>query len=192
MANRIHMKNKSTVLLLLPLFLSSCTFFKLLHSNKLKKPSFAYRKCVVKEVSDRRASIEIFLSAYNPNAIGLKNVAVDYELFSEGKRFLKGNGVQIELPPQDTTVITIPVEIIYSDVFSAVGPAAAKVLLGRETLPVRIDAVIFGNPTLYNEKEEGSLLTFSLKVSRTENIPIPQDDIKKAKSAARNALKKIF
>ncbi|MEO7423879.1 MAG: LEA type 2 family protein [Fibrobacteria bacterium] len=186
------MKTRAIAYLLLPLFLSACTFFKLFHSSKLKRPFFAYKKCVVKEVNDRRASIEIFLSAYNPNEVGLKGVAVDYELFSEGKRFLKGDGVKIELPPRDTTGIAIPAEIIYSDVFSAVGPAAARVMLGRETVPVRIDAVIYGNPTLYNEKEEGSLLSFSVKASRTENIPIPQDDLKKAKNAARDALKKLF
>ena len=62
----------------------------------------------------------------------------------------------------------------------------------REKLPVRIDAILSGNPTLYNDKESGSLIPFSLKISRTESVPIPQDDVQKAKNAGRRLLKKIF
>ena len=186
------MKAKSIILLVFPTLFLSCTFFRLLRTNKIKNPTFSYIKCELKEINDNRAKIEIFLSSYNPNDIGLKNISVNYELFNDDKRFLKGDGIKIALNPKDTTRIVIPAEIIYRDVFNVIGPVAEKIILGRKLIPVRIDAVIFGNPTLYNEKEEGSLFSFSLKVSRTENIPIPEDDMEKVKKAAKNILKKIF
>jgi hypothetical protein len=52
--------------------------------------------------------------------------------------------------------------------------------------------VITGNPTVYNEIEEGALFRFSLKVSRTEEVPISEDSVDKAKRAVKNALKKMF
>lgn len=187
------MKLKSAFLFLtLTIGMSSCAFMRLATSGKMKVPTFAYVRCEVKSVTPSQTNVDFILSSYNPNEVGLKNVSVSYELFNEGKRFLKGNDVRIELSPKDTTRIVIPAEIVYREIINVIGPAAEKVLLGSRTIPVRIDAVISGDPTLYNSKEEGSLIPFSLKVSRTEEIPIPQDQINRAKSRALDQVMKRF
>jgi hypothetical protein len=176
----------------LVLAISGCTFFRLVRSSKLKVPDFAYVRCDLKSVSDRSALLDITVSAKNPNAIGLRNVYVDYELFTEGRRFLHGSQLAVELAPKGMTELHVPAEVVYAEVAAVAGPVAAQVLMDRKTLPVRIDAVVHGKPTVYNEVEEGALFQFSWKVSRTEEVPIPQEQREAVKKRAMKALKKLF
>ena len=162
------MKSKHVVFTFMVLMLSSCAFFRLATSSKFKPPTFAYVRCDVKNVTSGKADVEFVLSSYNPNEVGLK----------------------IDLAPKDTSRIVIPAEIVYGEIVRVAGPAAEKILRGAKTIPVRIDAVISGNPTLYDKKEEGSLIPFTVKVSRTEDIPVPQDQINRAKSRAMDAILK--
>jgi hypothetical protein len=188
----IAMPRKTVFLIFAALALSSCAFLRMVRESKLEKPSFSYVACRFLGASDRQADLEFTFSSFNPNAIGLKNITVDYELFYEGKRFLNGGDIALNLKPKDTTRIVIPAAVVYREVFEVAGPAAQRILLNRKSIPVRIDAVITGNPTVYNEIEEGALFRFSLKVSRTEEVPIPEDSVDKAKRAVKNALKKMF
>jgi hypothetical protein len=173
------------------LLLSSCTFFRLARSAKLKQPTFRYVDYRFKQFNDVQSEFEFTVSSYNPNTIGLKNVTVSYELFTQDKRFLKGGNIPIDLKPQDTARLVIPAAVIYRDVFNAVGPSAAALLRDRSRLPVRIDAVISGNPTLYNEIEEGGLFAFTLEISRTVDVPLEGLKSQAGKSA-RRLLKKVF
>jgi hypothetical protein len=182
---------KVLLLFMAALALSACTFFKLIRSSKLKQPTFAYVSYQVKEVDESKATIAFTVDSYNPNAIGLKNVTLGYELFSEGKRFLQGDGIQVELKPKDTTRIVVPAVIVYQEVFRAVGPAAEKILLNKKSMPVRIDAVMTGKPTVYNEMEEGSLFHFTLKLSRTVDVPLTGVEAQ-LKKTVKGFLKKVF
>jgi hypothetical protein len=179
-------------LTLAALALSSCAFFRIVRSTKIKTPSFSYVACRFLGASDRQANLEFALASFNPNSIGLKNVTVAYELFYEDKRFLHGGDIALDLKPLDTTRILIPASVVYREVFAAAGPVAQRLLLNRKSIPVRIDAVISGKPTVYNEVEEGALFQFSLKVSRTEEIPIPEDSVDKAARAVKAGLRKMF
>jgi hypothetical protein len=174
------------------LVFSGCAFFRLVSGSKLKVPQFEYVRCDLKSVSERSALLDITVSAKNPNAIGLRNVYVDYELFTEGKRFLHGSQLAVELSPNGTTQLHVPAEVVYAEVAQVLGPVAAQVLMDRKTLPVRIDAVVHGKPTVYNEVEEGALFQFSWKVSRTEEVPIPQEQKDLVRKKAVKALKKLF
>jgi hypothetical protein len=179
-------------LLLAALSLSCCTFLRLVRSTKIKNPSFEYVTTRFIGASDRQSDLQFVLSSFNPNAIGLKNVSVSYELFYEDKRFLNGGDIAVELKPKDTTRIVIPAAVVYDEVIAVAGPVAQGLILNHKSIPIRVDAVISGKPTVYNEVEEGSLFSFSLKVSRKVDVPIPEDTMDKAKKAVRGALKRIF
>ncbi len=190
------MRRYHFLLLLLPGLLASCTFFRLVRGSKLKAPDFAFVACRLTGVNENQANLEIVLKAFNPNAIGLRNVTLGYELFHQDNRFLHGDDITLELKPKDTTTLVVPAVVVYRELIKAAGPAAEGLMLNHKSIPVRIDALLAGNPTVYNEVEEGSLFQFSLKTSRTEDIPIPdsfyRDAGKAAGKAARSALKKIF
>lgn len=173
------------------LSLTSCTFLKLAFSDKLKNPKFAYQSYQVKSVSEKSVQIEVMLFAFNPNAIGLKNVTLNYELFNRDKRFLQGGGMRLELPPKDTASLILPIEVAYDEAFKVIGPAATKVLMNEKSMPVRIDAVLKGSPTLYNQSEEGSLWLSSVKVSKTLDIPL-SGMRKELEKTINRAWKKMF
>jgi len=186
------MTRKLLILTVAALALSACTALRLLHSAKLKAPkvSFVAYRFVGADAS--QANLEFTLAAYNPNTIGLRNVNVGYELFHQNRRFLHGGDIAVELKPKDTTLIVVPAVVVYREVFKVAGPAGEHLLLDRHSIPVRIDALIAGNPTVYNEKEAGGMFQFSLKLSRTENVPIPERLYKDAGNAAIRSLRKIF
>jgi hypothetical protein len=182
----------SGAVLAVSLLLPACTFLRMVRSTKIKHPSFEYVTTRFLGADDRQSNLEIVLSSFNPNAIGLKNVTVDYELFYDDKRFLNGGDIALLLPPNDTARIVVPAAVVYREVLAVAGPAAQGLLLNRKSIPIRVDAVISGKPTVYNEVEEGALFSFSLKVSRKVDVPIPEDSEEKAKRAVRGALKKLF
>src|SRR5690606_31059387 len=175
---------------------SGCTFLRLARSEKLKAPVVTYLRTEVRSVSAREAEVDFVLNARNPNKIGLRNVSVDYELFHEGRPFLKGAGIDAALAPAGDTELRIPAVIAYGSVFTTSYALTQRIIAGDSTVPVRIDAVVSGKPTLYNETESGSLFSFSKAVSRVVDVPIPRkqrDDATDAgKKRALDELKKRF
>ncbi len=153
--------------------LNGCAFLRLLRSERLKAPEVTYLRTVVKTVAGDRAEVDFVINATNPNKIGIRNVTVDYELFHEGRAFLKGSGLDVNLAPAGDTEIRIPVVITYSSVFSTAYALTQRILAGDSTVPVRLEALVAGKPTVYNDVEEGALFSFSRRLSRTENIPLP-------------------
>jgi hypothetical protein len=180
------------MLIVVAVLVPGCAFMRLARSEKIKVPEVTYLRTVIKSYDNEKAVVDFVLNANNPNKIGLKNVAVDYELFHEGRAFLKGDGINVELTPSGDTEIRIPAIIAYNSVFSTAYALTQRILAGDSTVPVRIDALVSGKPTLYNEVESGALFSFSKKLSRTEQIPIPRQHIDNATEAAkRRAIEEI-
>lgn len=162
---------------------SGCAFFSLA-SRKLKPPTVAYDHTEVVGVAPRAANVDFHVNVKNPNSVGLQNVRVSYQLFHDDKPFLKGHDVLIDLAPSATSPLGVPAEIVYADVFATSVTVAQKVLAGARTIPVRIDLVISGNPTLYDSTRSGSLFPFTVHLRRTEDVPVPQEAIDRLKKQA--------
>ena len=168
-----------------------CTAINLVRSTKIKEPEIKYVDHTMGDPDLKKVPFYLHFTAHNPNEIGLKNVFLEYELYAEGKRFLKGSNVAIVLAPKADTQIVVPAEVIYRDVFSAVGPVAERVLTGSKTLPVLAKVTIRGDPTIYNEIEEGALFYFTYGFSKTVEVPIPQDKVNEAKDKIKDGLGQI-
>lgn len=163
--------------------LSGCAFFSLA-SHKLKPPTVAYDHTEVIGVAPRAADVNFHVDVKNPNSVGLQNVRISYQLFHDNKPFLKGNDLLIDLAPSATSPLGVPAEIVYADVFATSLEMAKKAAAGAKTIPVRIDLVVSGNPTLYDSTRSGSLFPFTVHLSRTEDVPVPQEAIDRLKKQA--------
>ena len=170
---------------------SACTAVRLIQSTKIIKPEIKYDRYEVGNPTQKKTPVYLKFSAHNPNAIGLTNVFVSYELYAEKKRFLKGDNVALTLAPKGDTVIVVPAEIIYEDVVKVLGPLAETILRGKDTFPVEVAVKVFGTPTVYNEVEAGALFAFDFATTRSVEVPIPQDKIEHAKDKALEELKKL-
>jgi hypothetical protein len=171
-----------TVLAALAL-LSGCAFFSLAN-RKLKAPTVAYDRTEMVGIAARAANVNFHVDVKNPNSVGLQNVRISYQLFHDDKPFLKGNDLLIDLAPGGTSPLGVPAEIVYADVFATSLKVAQKVLAGDRVIPVRIDLVVSGNPTLYDSTRSGSLFPFTVHLSRTEDVPVPQEAIDRLKKDA--------
>jgi LEA14-like dessication related protein len=183
---------KRSCLVLFLLLLPSCTFYRLVGSTKLKTPEFTILGCEVRKVSARQANLDFIVSAYNPNPIGLRNIYINYELSTEGKRLMKGRDVSVELAPNSENRIIVPAEVELDDLVRALGPLLERILSHQKTVPITIDALIHGKPTVYNEYEKGSLFSFEKRVTKTVDVPLPKDEINKVKKQLLNEIRKLF
>jgi hypothetical protein len=164
--------NRLFVVILL-LMLSGCALVKLM-TTRLEKPTFTYTGSELVEVSHGRAMVNFLFSAHNPNEAGLKKVFVSYELSVEGKKFLTGNDIPLELKPKSNTEIKVPAVIAYRDLIPVLGSVVQRVLSGQETIPITIDAVLSGKPAIYTEAGKDRLITFEMRLTKTADIPLPR------------------
>ena len=161
-------------ILSLILCLPGCTFSKLL-TTRFEKPTFTYKGAELVETSQSGVIVNFLFSAHNPNEAGLKNVTCSYELFVEGKKFLTGTDIPLSLNPHADTDIKVPATIAYANLFPVLGSVVRLILSGQKTIPVTIDAVFSGKPALYGEAGKEEPITFEERLTRTSDIPLPQE-----------------
>jgi hypothetical protein len=162
------------VILAIILALPGCTFTKLL-TTRFEKPTFTYKGAELVEASQDRVMVNFLFSAHNPNKAGLKNITCSYELFVEGKKFMTGNDIPLSLNPYGDTEIKVPATIAYADLFPVLGSVVRLILSGQKTIPITIDAVFSGKPAIYSETGKEELISFETRLTKTADIPLPQD-----------------
>jgi len=175
------MKRKILVASLFLLGLSSCAMLGHLAAGDIKKPTLRYVTYEVGEITPHHTTVDFVLSCYNPNSFGLSGVTLSYELFTENRRFLLGKDIQVELKANDTTRIVVPTEVEYDDALRAAGTVAAQIAMDKKSLPVRIDAVLACH----------KLISFSLKVSQTVDVPLGEVE-EQLHKRARDAIHKYL
>jgi len=168
---------------------TGCTAIKIIKSADLVKPTFEYVDHSLGDPTSQMVPIHLNFIAHNPNSIGLKNVFVSYELYSEGKSFLTGSDIPVFLVPNGDTDLVVTAEINYKDLFRAVGPLAKRILRGAKTVPVEAKVRVHGAPIVYNETEEGRLFSFSLSTTRVVDVPIPREKIREARGKVKKKLR---
>jgi len=164
----------SLVIVTLILALPGCTFTKLM-TTRFEKPTFTYRGAELVETSQSGVIVNFLFTAHNPNEAGLKNITCSYELFVEGKKFMTGNDLPLELNPNGDTDIMVPATIAYADLFPVLGSVVRLILSGQKTIPITIDAVFSGKPALYGEAGKEEQISFETRFTRTTDIPLPQE-----------------
>lgn len=162
------------VILAIILALPGCTFTKLM-TTRFEKPTFTYRGAELVETSQSGVIVNFLFSAHNPNEAGLKNITCSYELFVEGKKFMTGNDIPLSLDPHGDSSIKVLATIAYADLFPALGSVVRLILSGRKTIPITIDAVFSGKPAIYSESGKEEPISFETRLTRTADIPLPQE-----------------
>lgn len=169
-----------------------CTAYKLLHSARIEEPKFEFSGCVIKRVTDRQTEVDCIILAKNPNSVGIKGLSADYELYMDDSRFATGKAVDVELPPVGQIAVTVPVVVVYRELLRAIGPAMERFLSNQKSMPITVKARVYGNPKLYSDTEEGSLLPFEKRVTKTIEVPLPEDEIEKAKNRIEQSIRALF
>lgn len=173
---------------------AGCTAYKLLHSTKLEPPKIEFHEYRIKQVTDRQAEVDFIVRAENPNPIGIKGVSADYELYIEEGRFAAGKAVDAELPPGPgrETALTVPVVVVYEELLNALGPAIERFLSKQKSMPITVKVKVFGNPRLYSDTEEGLLPPFEKRITKTIDIPLPEDEIDQTRDRLEKVIRRLF
>jgi hypothetical protein len=159
---------------LILLVLTGCTAARLL-TTRFEKPVFTYAGTELISTSQREAVVNFLFSAHNPNNAGLKNASVSYELSVEGKRFLTGTNIPFDLIPNSDTIITIPATIVYRDLSPVMGSVVERILSGKKSIPISIEAVFSGKPAIFTEEGSEKSISFEMRLMKTAEIPLVRD-----------------
>jgi LEA14-like dessication related protein len=184
-----HIINRLAIAALV-LFVSGCTLTRFFVAT-LEKPTFTYLSFELVEVSQGQAMVNFVFSAHNPNDVGLKNMLVSYELFVEGKYFLKGNDIHLELPPKSDIEIKVPAVIMYADLLPVLGSVAERIVSGQKTIPLTVNAVFSKKPVTDGEAGDKRSLSFDMNMTKTVDLPLPQERINKRLNQLRDTLKQL-
>lgn len=158
----------------LVLLLPACTYWKLAATH-FEKPTFTYRGIELGEATHGTLMVNFLFTAHNPNPAGIRNVTCSFDLFVEGKKFMTGSDVPLDLTPQGDTELKVPATIAYADLLPALGSVIDIILSGRKTIPITIEAVFSGKPAIYSEAGKEEQVTFERRVNKTAEIPLKLD-----------------
>ena len=86
-----------------------------------------------------------------------------------------GNDIPLAFNPKGDTEIKIPATIAYADLFPVLGSFVRLILSGQKTIPITIDAIFSGKPALYGEAGKEESISFETRLTKTTDIPLPQE-----------------
>ncbi|MDA8099553.1 MAG: LEA type 2 family protein [Nitrospiraceae bacterium] len=156
------------------LMLPACAYWKLATTH-FEKPTFTYHGIESGEASHGQINVNFLFTAHNPNAAGIRNVTCSFELFVEGKKFMTGKDVPLEVSGRGDTELKVPAAIAYADMLPALGAVIDIILSGRKTIPVTINAVFSGKPAVYTEAGREEQVSFEIPMNETADIPLKLD-----------------
>ena len=171
--------------------IAGCNPVSMMQVLRPEKPEIKYIDYKLKSVTSKQVNFVLNFSVKNPNQIGLKNIAINYELSTEGQKILSGHETDLALIPSGESIIQIPAEIVYTDAFKVMGPIAERLWNQSKTLPIDVHVSIDGKPTLYDGFGAGELFSFNYSTTRHIEVPLPQDKIDSALEKIRNKLKNL-
>lgn len=136
-----------------------------LPEGSLKKPIINYKRTDVTGVSLEKVNANIILSAENPNDVSLDFVSMDYELFIEGEKVVKGDGLKFNFQAKATTEIAVPVEVQYVSIFKTAENLTKAVLGGRKTVAYEMRTVFH---------VDLKMITIPIPVTVKGELPLPE------------------
>jgi hypothetical protein len=59
-------------------------------------------------------------------------------------------------------------------------------------MPITVKVRVYGNPRLYSDTQEGLLPPFEKRITRTIDIPLPEDEIDQTRDRLEKAIRRLF
>lgn len=157
------------------LFTSSCAS---LLEAKLLPPTFKFNHYKVRDITSEQAVLEIIIDVNNPNAFSIEGMLVDYKLSLEGRDFLNGAGINLDLISKGQSELTLPITIVYSSLLPIAKGIGFSLLEKEPTIDIKTDLRFHGEvavPVIMGIKAKTNVdqaQTFQA------DIPIPKEAIK--------------
>ena len=136
-----------------------------LPEGSLKKPIIKYKRTDVTGVNLEKVNANVILSAENPNDVSLDFVSMDYELFIEGEKVVKGDDLKFNFLAKATTEIAVPVEVKYTSVFKTAENLTKAVLSGRKSIAYEMKTVFH---------VDLKMITIPIPVTVKGELPLPE------------------
>jgi len=164
-----------TALVSVFLFTSSCAS---LLEAKLLPPTFKFNHYKVRDITSEQAVLEIIIDVTNPNAFGIEGMLVDYDLSLEGREFLNGDGINLNLISKGQSEITLPITIVYNTLLPIAKGIGFSLLEKEPTIDVKTDLRFHGEVAVPVIMGLSAKTNVDQAQTFQADIPIPKEAIK--------------
>jgi len=115
---RIRLSVCLLCLILVTVFLSSCSIFNSMVGQRVKKPEVDFVGAKLSNLSFDAADLLFDLKIRNPNAVGLKMAGFDYDLLINGNSFLNGKQDRnVEIGAGGESTVQVPLRLGYLNLY---------------------------------------------------------------------------
>lgn len=147
------MKTNVLIILLFTILTSCSNLKKVIESPKIK-----LKDVQVKNLGGKEAELYVILSVQNPNNIDFDVKNVNYTLDINSKKVTSGTlKEKVLVKAKETTIVTLPLMIKYTDIISSV-----FLLMKKEGLPYKVQGSAEIGPFTIPFDKDGSLDTSDL------------------------------
>ncbi|BCE03152.1 hypothetical protein [Marinicellulosiphila megalodicopiae] len=145
---------------------------------KLLPPTFKFNHYKVRDITTEQAVLEIIVDVNNPNSFTIEGMLVDYDLSLEGREFLQGDGINLDLISQGQSELILPITIQYSSLIPVMKGIGFSLLEKEPTIDIKTDLLFHGQVAV--PAALGLKLKTNVNQAQTfqADIPIPKEAIK--------------
>jgi LEA14-like dessication related protein len=121
-------------LLLLALFMSSCT--------DIKAPISTFNRFEISNVGLSKADLVFVFDVENPNDIPLGIKDITYNIALDGNHITNGTSEGFHMNAKEKTTVRLPIELIYADLLGTASNLAHKFIMRDGTVTYKIGGEI--------------------------------------------------
>lgn len=164
-----------TILASVILFTSSCAS---LLEAKLLPPTFKFNHYKVRDITSEQAVLEIIIDVNNPNAFSIEGMKVDYDLSLEGREFLNGKEISLDLISKGQSEMILPITIVYNTLLPIAKGIGFSLLEKEPTIDVKTDLRFHGEVAVPVVMGLRAKTNADQSQTFQADIPIPKEAIK--------------
>jgi len=174
------------------LSLSGCSVLKMLEHGTMQEPELTYQDYEITDLGLDKVALRLIFKASNPNEHDIDTFFTDYELFIHEKSVVKGENLKVSLIPQGESIMAIPIELEYDNLFATAGTLATLMQQGKKEVESRVNIRIHGEFYIHQMFGKRYVKPYSYSVNVNTDIPLPEVTVDIVKDAVKDSVNDLF
>lgn len=180
------------LIITLSLLLQGCASSRLYVLGTMEEPEFEYQDYVVKDVGLRRAQVDLLFKVHNPNYYEIDSFFVSYDLYVKGKLIAEGKHIKVQLIPEGTSEVTVPVVFSYTKLADTVDIVAEMIKNEQRKVEATINLRVFGEYLVADIFGKQYTNDYFYETDVKTDIELPEVSLKDVGESIKNKFKSLF
>jgi len=165
---------------------------KMLEHGTLVDPELNYRDFEIRDLGLERIGVDLLFDAYNPGETEIDTFQADYKFFLKDQLVVQGDEIPVVLLPQTTTVLTVPVDISYADLYSTASTLFGEMRQGKRKVSGLVNVKIAGEYLIYAGFGKRFTKPYYYEIELGMDIPLPEVSIEKVSKGLKKQVNELL